>query len=153
MVINLLPTHWRYAPESLPPHGGKNVQIGKAPLFDLLGLQAEVKAGTLNLADGSQCEVVTRRCQVKLEELGWKMGQQVTQLFLALRPEPKKQGGDFRNAQWCEDSEGDWHPCDSYEIRFDDYAGKRNANACLVYFKFSLAPTGVLKVSLISCHL
>lgn len=153
MVINSLPTHWRCAPQSLPPHGGKNIQIGKAPLFDLLSLQKAVKAGTLDLADDSQCEVVTRRCQVRLEELRWTMGREVTQLFLALRPEPTKGGGDFRNAQWCVDSDGDWHPCDSYEIYFDDHAGKRNSKACLVYFKFSLSSTGVVKVSLISCHL
>jgi hypothetical protein len=152
VVINSLPTHWTRLPSSLPAHGGKSSRISNSPLFDLLSLQQAVRDGSLNFGDDSQCEVVTRRCQTKLEELGWTLSGQVTKLFLALKPEIRAQGGDFRNAQWCKDSHGGWHPCDSYEIRFDEEAGKRNSKALLFYFKFSLSSSGSLMVSLISCH-
>jgi len=107
----------------------------------------------LNLADDSQCEVVTRKCEKDLAKLGWTLDRQVTQLFLALRPEPRKAGGDFLDARWCEDSYGYWHPCDSYEIRFDEHAGKRNPRGLPVYFKFSISLSGTLMLSLVSCHL
>lgn len=109
-------------------------------------------SGELDLGKDEQVDVATNECWEKMKVLKWTTGRQVTEFIKLLKPEtyPK---GDFRNAQWCQDSEEDWHPCDSYAARVDDKTWTRDPKAPEYYIKFSVNDAGTLFLVLISCHL
>lgn len=131
---------------------GNRRGINGGPLFDLVALQGELRSGALDLGDANHVDVATDKCWEDLKKLKWNTKDHVTKLILLLKPGKGKQG-DFINSQWCEDSEGRLHPCDSYRIRVDHCTWSRNANAPLYYLKFSIDDAGTLYLVLISCHL
>lgn len=145
-------TLWTYEGELEPPENGNERRIPGGPLFDLALLQSMLETGELDLGDDNQIDVATDNCWEDLKKLKWTPKDHVSRLLSLLRP-GKGKNGDFLNSQWCKDSEGDLHPCDSYRIRVDDKTWRRDPKAPLYYVKFSMNDEGVLHLVLISCHL
>ena len=151
----IVATLWTCDPSTLPAHNNKGVVLkGYGPLFRLEEIQKLLNSGQLDLDDDQQCWVATRFCVRDMENLQWTTGNQVKRLLLALRPGTQKQGGDFINAQWCQDSYGGMVACDSYTVKVDEYNNFwRSPNGLPYYVKFSIAESGALCLFLVGCHL
>lgn len=151
----LVATLWTCDPSQLPPHRGKGCVLkGWGPLFNLSMLQARLRAGLLDLDLDQHCWVATRGCWNELLKLTWTPGHHLRRLLLALRPGHHRQGGDFVNAQWCQDSNGALWACDAYRVHVDEYNDfRRTPNGLAYYVKFSIDESGALCLVLIQCHL
>lgn len=113
-----------------------------------------LREGELELGNDQQCWIGTNKCEDDIQDLKWTLEDQVTQLFLALKPERTRAGGDFLNSQWCADSNGDFHPCDSYVVNVDEFDNfRRDKNALKYYLKFSVDESGAMYLVMIGCHL
>lgn len=132
---------WLIDPAALVRPSGNKRNIGRKPLIDLHGLQQVIHGGTLEVWVGS------KPTEHKLEDLGWSFSD-VLDCIACLSHK------DFKNAEWCEDSYGNWHPCDAYAIRYDDEAKCRAHYSDINYYlKFSLNEDSELTLVLLRCHL
>ena len=120
------------------------LKLGSKPLVDLSGLQQAIKTGALGDDD---VWPATRRAENNLEDLKWIFGDLLDCIACL-------SSADFKGAEWCEDRNGNWHPCDAYAIRYDHLAKCRVRYSDINYYlKFSLEEDGALTLVLISCHL
>ncbi len=133
---------WLIDRQALPERSPRRRRIGSTPLIDLAGLQQAIRDGQLK-----DVWVGTKPTENKLKDLGWTFDD-LLDCVACLTPQ------DFKNAEWCEDSYGGWHPCDAYAIRYDDVAKRRVRYSDINYYlKFSLDEAGGLTLVLIRCHL
>lgn len=133
---------WLIDRQALPEPSPRRRRIGDTPLIDLAGLQQAIRDRRL-----SEVWVGTKQTKNNLEDLGWTFDD-LLECVACLSPL------DFKNAEWCEDSYGGWHPCDAYAIRYDDRAKCRVRYSDINYYlKFSLDEDGALTLVLIRCHL
>lgn len=150
MVINSVPRFWRQEPAALPrPTPGKSrPPLRKRALFDLAAIQACIRSGEM---DESAVSVVTADCDSDLEDLGWDYTD-LLGFVLVLRPYTVGGEHDFKNAQWCKGSAGEWYPCDAYATNFDPVKKCRAARGPMVYVKFSIPDDGSCLLIAVSAH-
>lgn len=135
-------TLWLIDPATLASPSGSGRKIGRRPLIDLAGLQQAIRDGRLK-----DVWVGVTKTEDRLEDLGWSYDDLLDCVACL-------SGQDFKGAEWCEDSYGDWHPCDAYAICYDYVAKCRDRYSHINYYlKFSLDEEGVLTLVLIRCHL
>lgn len=151
MVINSFPRFWLQDLSKLPqPRQGRDPpKLRSAPLFDLVDIQQEVQSGRVGADD---VVLVTEQARKdRRERLPWTSSD-LFQYIARLRPFNLASAHDFQGAHWCLDSNGNWHACDSYAMRYDSQLRCRSADGLEVYFKFSVNNQGGLVLLVISLH-
>jgi len=133
---------WLTAPATLTRPSARKRKIGQRPLIDLVGLQQAIRSGAID-----DVWLATLNAEKKLEDLTWEFSDLLDCIACL-------SSADFKGAEWCEDRNGNWHPCDAYAIRYDHLAKCRVRYSDINYYlKFSLEEDGALTLVLISCHL
>jgi hypothetical protein len=101
--------------------------------------------------DESAVSVVTDDGTSDIGDLGWDYADLLA-FVVVLRPYSLSGEHDFKNAQWCKGSAGDWYPCDAYAASFDPVKMCRDANGPKVYVKFSIPDDGTCLLITVSAH-
>lgn len=150
MVITLLPRFWRQDPSKLPRPmpGMRRPTLRKAALFDLAAIQQCIQSGELD--DGAVL-VVTTQCSNDLASLRWTYTDLLHFVSL-LRPYDLNNPNDFKSAEWCQGSGGEWYPCDAYAAHFDLEQWRRSASGLSIYVKFSVPEDGACLLFTVSAH-
>lgn len=112
-------------------------------MIDLAALQQAITNGGLGDDD---VWLATTKAEHNVEDLTWSL-RDLLDCIGCLVPT------DFKCSEWCDDSYGGTHACDSYAICYDDSACVRARSSCSYYLKFSLDEEGGLMLVVISCHL
>lgn len=120
------------------PTPGDRVKIDGGPLYSLERVQGLVSAPV-------QLRLWTKRCRVKVQELGWD-AEDVAELVQCLSLH------DYKDSEWCENGKGAWAACDAYAIRRREWVEAARKEMTVEYFlKFAIGKTGAL-VLMVSCH-
>lgn len=141
-------TLWLIDPAGLsPPPAGKR-KIGRKPLIDLVGLQQAIRGGTL---DEDDVVLDTSDCINDLQKFPWTL-RDLLDCVKSVRPYKLNAQHDFRGAEWCKNSRGEWFPCDAYAVRYDETQRCWSHQGLEIYLKFSITEDGDLELVMISAH-
>jgi len=144
-------TLWLQGLANLPkPSGNKRPPpLRRKPLFCLTSLQSAIRSGTLGT---DAVFLATTDCRSDLgRRLRWTL-QDLLDYLTCLRAFDQKAAHDFLKAEWCKDSGGRWHACDSYAMHYDKARKCRDAKALNIYLKFSIEEDDSVLLVVISAH-
>lgn len=113
-------TLWLIDPAGLGAPANGRRKIGRKPLINLAGLQQAIRTGALNEDD---VVLATCDCIKDLQKFPWTI-RDLLDCLEVVRPYRPNAHHDFKGAEWCKDSRGQWFPCDVYVTRYDESQGR-----------------------------